>query len=90
VSSRCTYFLKDSFLRYLNDGTYVQIAINGQGYCTSAYKAFDIVADNALKVTITAGISIFFTIMGIIAITAAIAIGSYFAVLKLNYFAVRI
>ena len=62
------------------------MSINGTGYCSSTYRAFELVADNALKVTITGGISIFFTIMGIIAITVAIAISAYFTVLKLSYF----
>ena len=79
-----------SFLRYLNDGIYVQMAIKGNGYCSSAYDAYDIISNNAIKVTLTAGISIFFTIMGIIAITAAIAISAYFVVLKLTYFSTRI
>ena len=79
-----------SFLRYLNDGTYVQMAINGQGYCMSTFRAYDIISENALKVTITGGISILFTLMGIIAITVAVAIAAYFTVLELPYFKERI
>lgn len=86
----CIFIVFRLFLRYLNDGIYVQMAIRGEGYCSSAYKAYDIISENALKVTITAGISIFFTIMGILAITAAIAISAYFVVLKLTYFSTRI
>lgn len=78
------------FLRYLNDGTYVQVAINGQGYCASASKAFNITADNALKVTVTDGISIFFTIIGVVAISVGVAVSAYFAVLKLTYFSERV
>lgn len=57
------------------------MSVNGSGYCSSAFKAFDIIADNALKISITDGISIFFTILGVIGITIGVAIGSYFAVL---------
>lgn len=74
----------------MNDGTYVQVAINGEGYCSSAFKAFNIIADNALKVSITDGISIFFTIMGILAISVGVAVSAYFAVLKIHYFETRI
>lgn len=66
------------------------MAINGQGYCSSAFKAFEIIADNALKISVTDGISIFFTIMGVIAISVGVAISAYFAVLKLTYFSERI
>ena len=77
-------------MRYLNDGTYVQIAINGEGYCSSAVKAFNLIADNAIKVTITDGISIFFTVLGIIGISVGVGVGAYFAVLKMPYFNERI
>lgn len=77
-------------MRYLNDGIYVQVAINGQGYCSSAYKAFDIVADNAIKVSVTSSISLFFTFMGILGITAIVAVAAYFTVLYLPYFEQRV
>lgn len=70
----------------MNDGTYVQVAINGEGYCSSAGKAFNIIADNAIKVSVTDGISIFFTIIGVIAISIGVGVSAYFTVLKLPYF----
>lgn len=79
-----------SFLRFLNDGTYVQIAINGSNYCTSTYKAFDILAENITKIGITEGISMFFTIMGVLGITVIVGFCSYFAVLYLPYYKERI
>lgn len=77
-------------MRYLNDGTYVQVAINGEGYCSSASKAFNIIADNAIKVSVTDGISIFFTIIGVIAISIGVGVSAYFTVLKLPYFSTRV
>jgi solute carrier family 44 (choline transporter-like protein), member 2/4/5 len=74
----------------LNDGTYVQIAINGKNFCTSAYKAYDVIADNVIKVSITGAISIIFTFLGIIAVTVIIATCAYFVVLYLPYYRDRI
>ena len=77
-------------LRFLSDGAYVQMAITGQGYCSSTGRAFDLITDNAVRVGITDGISIFFTIIGILAVTAAVSVASYFSVLKITYYEQRL
>ncbi len=74
----------------MSDGTYVQIAITGKGYCHSTFRAFNLLADNVIKVSITDGLSIFFTIFGILAVTASVAVAAYFAVLKMTYYQQRI
>lgn len=78
------------FLRFLSDGTYVQIAITGKGYCTSTLRAFDILADNISKVCITDGISIFFTVLGILGITLGVSVSAYFATVYIPYYQQRI
>ena len=75
-----------SFLRFLNDGTYVQIAIGGQNYCSSTWRAFDLLADNILKVGITDGISIFFTFLGVLGISIGVAVSAYFSVLYIPHY----
>lgn len=77
-------------MRFLNDGAYVQMAITGQGYCASVSRAFELIMNNAIRVGITDGISIFFTIIGILAVTASVAVGSYFAVTYIPYYQSRI
>ena len=74
----------------MSDGAYVQMAITGQSYCPSTMKAFDLIMDNAIRVGITDGISIFFTIIGILAVTASISVAAYFSVLKIEYYEKRI
>ena len=74
-------------LRFLNDGTYVQIAVTANGYCTSTLKSFDIAVANASKLVITEGISIFFTVIGILGIRIGIGIAAYFVVERVDYFA---
>lgn len=76
-----------SFLRFLNDGTYVQIAVAGTGYCSSASRAFNIMADNVLKISITDGISLFFKILGILGIGVGVTVGAYFACQEIQYLA---
>lgn len=68
-----------SFLRFLNDGTYVQIAVKGTNYCSSAGRAYNILADNVVKLSITDGISLFFKILGILGIGVGITVAAYFS-----------
>lgn len=67
-----------SFLRLLNDGTYVQIAVTGKGYCRSTFRAFSVIADNITKISITDGISMFFTMLGVLGIGIGITVAAYF------------
>lgn len=79
-----------SFLRFLNDGTYVQIAISAQNYCSSTLRAFDLLADNVLKVGVTDSISVFFTFLGVLGISVGVAAGAYFSVLYIPFYQERI
>lgn len=81
------HLLLYSFLRFLNDGTYVQIAVEGTGYCGSTSKAYNILADNATKIAITDGISIFFKLLGILGIGVGITVAAYFVCQKVEYLA---
>ena len=67
----------------MNDGTYVQIAVNSHGYCSSAYKAFNVIADNITKFSITDGISIFFKVLGMLGISVGVAVSAYFCLIKI-------
>lgn len=76
-----------SFLRFLNDGTYVQIAVKGTNYCSSASRAYNILADNVVKLSITDGISLFFKTLGILGIGVGITVAAYFACSEIKYLA---
>lgn len=76
-----------SFLRLLNDGTYVQIAVTGKGYCRSTFKAFSLVSDNITKISITDGISMFFTMLGVLGIGVGVTVAAYFACEEIEYLA---
>jgi hypothetical protein len=68
-----------SFLRLLCDGTYVQIAVFGKGYFRSSYHAFSLLADNAVRLSLTEGISLFFTVLGVLGISIGISTAAYFS-----------
>lgn len=87
LSVQMVHFLICSFLRFLNDGTYVQIAVEGTGYCGSTSKAYNILADNATKIAITDGISIFFKLLGILGIGVGITVAAYFICQEVEYLA---
>jgi solute carrier family 44 (choline transporter-like protein), member 2/4/5 len=76
-----------SFLRLLNDGTYVQIAVTGKGYCRSTLRAYSIVADNIAKISITDGISMFFTTLGVLGIGVGVTIAAFFVCEENEYLA---
>lgn len=56
------------------------MAVFGKGYCRSTLAAFSIIADNAGKISITDGISIFFTIIGILGISVGVSVAAYFTI----------
>lgn len=76
-----------SFLRFLNDGTYVQIAVTGKGYCRSAIKSFGLVSDNIVKIGITDSVSMFFTTLGVLGIGIGVTVAAYFACQEIEYLA---
>lgn len=63
------------------------IAITGKGYCRSTCKAFGLISDNLVKFSITDGISIFFTTLGVIGISIGISIAVYLCCIEIQYFA---
>lgn len=73
--------IRFSFLRFLCDGTYVQIAVTGKGYFRSTLRAYNIVTENSAKVVITDSISIFFTVLGILGISLGVSVAAYFVCL---------
>ena len=66
------------------------MAITGDGYCSSTLKAAELLSENALRVGITDGIAIFFTILGVIGVSAAVAVAAYFSVWGISYYHSRI
>ena len=79
-----------SFLRFLNDGAYVELAIHGENYCSSSFKAYNVLYDNKQDLAISDAIAFFFTIMGILGVTSTVAVCVYFVVLYLPYYQERI
>ena len=88
--AKCTLYFIFRCLRFLTDGAYVQMAITGAGYCESTGKAFELIMNNAIRIGITDGISVFFTVVGILGVTATIGVLSYFAVVYIPYYNTRI
>lgn len=63
---------------------YVQVAVNGTGYCTSTLEAFDVLTDNGLKLTLTSGISFFISLIGVLFISAGVTTASYFVQIEIQ------
>lgn len=56
-------------------------------YCASASRAYDILADNVTKISITSGISLFYKVLGILGIGVGVTVGAYFACQQIKYLA---
>lgn len=76
-----------SVLRFLNSGTYVQIAVSGTNYCTSASRAYDIIEDNVTKLNVSDGISLFYKSLGTIGIGVGVTVAAYFCCQQITYLA---
>lgn len=77
-------------MRFLTNGAYVQIAIEGEGYCASTTKAYDLLTKNTLKATISEGIIVFFVMLGVAGISGVVAVSTYFSVKEIPYYKERI
>jgi solute carrier family 44 (choline transporter-like protein), member 2/4/5 len=65
-------------LKFLSDGVFIQIAMQGTNYCVSSVEAFKLLSTNPIKISVTGAISYMVAILGIIFTTAVICTGAYF------------
>lgn len=67
----CCLWCLEKCLKYLNANAYTVIAVSGRNFCSSAKKAFGILASNALRVAALNSIGDFLLFMGKLAVMAA-------------------
>lgn len=73
----CCLWCAEKFMRYVNYNAYTIIAIEGKSFCTSAQKAFSIIAENALRMATINSVGDFMLFLAkviVMAITLVIAV----------------
>merc|ERR1719502_2566039 len=65
-------------VKFLNKNAYIQIALMGTWFCTSAKNAFFLILRNALRFAVVAALSHIVHFIGMVLIIAATAIAGYF------------
>lgn len=77
---QCIIYCFERFLKFLNKNAYIQVAIRGTPFCTSAKKAFQIICANLLRFGTVAVLGYVIHIIGYIFIMAATLVCGYFLV----------
>lgn len=77
---QCCIWCFEKCLKFLNKNAYIQTALNGTAFCTSARKAFFLILRNALRFATVATLSVAIHVIGFTSILVGTAIVGYFLV----------
>ncbi|CAJ1355455.1 unnamed protein product [Effrenium voratum] len=75
---QCLVWCFEKCLKFLNKNAYIQIALMGTNFCTSARKAFFLIMRNALRFGTVAILGSMIHMIGILAMTAGTVVMGYF------------
>jgi choline transporter-like protein 2/4/5 len=81
---QCCLWCLEKCVRYLTNSAYVLVAIEGRGFCTSAWRAFKLLFSNSLRVATTLFISWLIIFIAQVGIVAACVIGCYIALTQME------
>lgn len=81
---QCLIWCFEKCVKFLNKNAYIQIALKGTNFCTSAKKAFFLILRNALRFGTVAILGSMIHVIGIMFITAGTAVLGYFTLSGLH------
>jgi len=81
---QCLIWCFEKCIKFLNKNAYIQIALKGTNFCTSAKKAFFLILRNALRFGTVAILGSMIHVIGIMFITAGTAVLGYFTLSGLH------
>jgi len=76
--TQCIIYCFERFLKFLNKNAYIQVAIRGTPFCTSAKKAFKIILANMIRFGTVAILGYVIHVIGYVFIMAATLVSGYF------------
>jgi len=74
----CCLWCFEKCLKFLNKNAYIQVAIKGTNFCTSAQNAFFLILRNAIRFGALAMLGSFLYFIGILVISGATGLGGYY------------
>ncbi|XP_072172583.1 choline transporter-like protein 1 [Diadema setosum] len=89
----CCLWCLEKFLKFLNEHAYIVIAIEGDGFCSSAGKAFTVLLSNVLRVAAINCVGDFVLFLGklmVVALTAVIGVAIMGTMPQLSFYAVPV
>jgi choline transporter-like protein 2/4/5 len=76
----------ERFIKFLNKNAYIQIALTGKNFCSSAKDGFFLVLRNPLRFGVVSGIGSIFVMFGKVFIAAITALAGFIAITKWDHF----
>lgn len=81
---QCCLWCFEKCLKYLNKNAYIQVALMGKGFCTSAKAAFFLIFRNMARFGAVAMLGSIISVIGIIFITVGTSVAGYFLLKALH------
>jgi len=86
---KCCFWCLEKFMKFLNKNAYIEIAVYGKNFCTSAKNAFFLLMRNILRVAVLDKVTDFILFIGKLTITIVMGVASFYFFRKnedLNYY----
>ena len=83
---QCCLGCCNKFMEYVNKHAFIQIALKGDSFCTSAFEGFGLIIRNLGRFSVLALVSGIFSLVGTIFITVASCIIGYFLITNVDTF----
>ena len=83
---QCCLGCCNKFMEYVNKHAFIQIALKGDSFCTSAFEGFGLIIRNLGRFSVLALVSGIFSLVGTLFITVASCIIGYFLITNVGIF----
>eukprot|EP00795_Rhopilema_esculentum_P010208 gene10208-18889_t len=75
---KCCFWCFEKFIKFLNKNAYIEIAVYGKNFCTSAKNAFLLLMRNVIRVVVLDKVTDFLLFIGKLTVVMGIAVGSFY------------
>lgn len=75
--AQCYMACFERFIEFINKNAYIQIAISGKNFCSSAMEAFTLMIRNPFRFAVVGVLGSIFTGLGVLIVTATVCVFAY-------------
>ncbi|XP_054761990.2 choline transporter-like protein 4 [Lytechinus pictus] len=75
---KCGFWCLEKFLRFINKNAYIEIAVYGRNFCSSAASAFNLLMRNIVRVSVLNGVTGFMLFLLKSSIVVGISVGAFY------------